>query len=399
MGQTHCRTKACVITLSIGALLVVAVFNPTLFAQRLVLCDYSPPQSIFVDLGGTVNFRAINNPGQPGTIFNGTAKTDLVYLQDSPNLGITFDGNVNADFADGTRNSLNLSPSLKLYVAETDFFFFGGTDLQAIRSFWPGNISLLLGPGFGRFRNVTAFAKAVEIRTQLERLGKLVAPLEEEGLKEIATLIDQHVVDAPISDLIDVIQQALTRIDERRRRENRTPLLNGTLDASSLIAIQNVLQNSSATKFCGLETSLGLGINYDTQEQFLDFLWRFAFKYAVAPTSRSQLILDTKFSFSNLNFKQGTFFLDSQAVYVYRFSNALGIQGRYAFLRSSSNGKVPIDVQVLNLALSFKNISVGPIPGVGPISMNLMIDLDWSKSTGTLGWSRSINVNLGYEVF
>lgn len=402
MGRKRLEAASKVVALAWVPWLLVAALGNAVHAQQFDLCDYSPPQSFFIDLGGTVNLRAINNPGQQNTLFNGTAKADWVSLFDSPNFGTSADGNLNLDFADAARNTLNASLNGKLFIPESNVFFFGGVDLQGIRAIVPNNFSLLAGLGYGRFRDVTAIAKAIEIQTQLVRFGKFTptARLREDEIKQMATLIDQYTANQPLSELINAIQRLLTTFDEQRKTPNpNNRLMTDPLGANSLLAIQNILQDPSATKFCGLETSWGLGPNSSGREQIFDLLIRFAFRYALAPTPRSQLILDTKFSFSEPNFRLGTFFLDSQAVYSYRLSNFLELQGRYAFLRSSAHDKPSIDIQVLNVALAFKNLSVGPIPMVGPVSLNLLIDLDWSKASGTLGWSRSININLGYEIF
>lgn len=348
-------------------------------AQPLSLCDYAPPRSELGDLNTVIDFRAFNSPGRDNTIYSGTFRLDGVYLYDVQTLGFTLNSNIKLDLGDAALNNVDTSPNFKLFVGDSDFFTFLGLGVQGIGTLSLNNFtySLLTGYGYGRFRDVTAFAQALNIQSQLLRLGKLAESLPVERLEYIANLITSHPPDAPLSQLVSDIQQAL----------DESGILLGALAAPSLLSIEQILQDRTATKFCGWETSLGLSVGNRAE----DVLGLFAFKYALAPAPRSQLSLDTRLSFAPDLFAPslGTFFLDAQMTYTYRLSDLISTTWNYDFLRSSTRGNSPIEVQSLNITIGFSNI----VP-----SLSLLLSLDWSWATGTPGWSRTISLNVGYEI-
>lgn len=350
------------------------------YAQSLSLCDYTPSQSQFLDLKVAGNFRSINNPGQHNTLFSGNARFDVVYLLDTQRRGATVNGNLQFDLNDASLGALSLSPNGKYFPGDNDFFMLLGLDVQSLGTlnFRDLSVSALTGYGYGRFRDVTPFATILSVQNQLLRLGKLSEPLPDETLKHLAELIGQRAQNPAVGKLVNDIQQTL---------EQSGLILGGPLAAPSLLTIERILQDKSASKFCGWETSLGVELQ---MAPAFNILGLFAFQYALAPAPRSQLILNTKWSFAPdvLGAVPGTFFLDSQFSYTYQLNEFIQAQGRYAFLRSSSKGKLPIDIQSLNISLAFDLAS-----------LSLIIDLNWSLATGSFGWSRSINVNLGYEIF
>lgn len=350
------------------------------YAQSLLLCDYMPSQSQFLDLKMAGDFRSVNNPGQHNTLFSGNARLDVVYLLDTQRRGATVNGNLQFDLNDASLGALSLSPNGKYFPGNNDFFMLLGLDVQSLGTlnFRDLSLSALTGYGYGRFRDVTPFATILNVQNQLLRLGKLSEPLPDETLKHLAELIGQRAQDSSVSELVNNIQQTL---------ERSGLILGGPLAAPSLLIIERILQDKSTSKFCGWETSLGVELQMTPA---FNILGLFAFQYALAPAPRSQLILNTKWSFAPdvLGAALGTFFLDSQFSYTYRLSEFIEAQGRYTFLRSSSKGKLPIDIQSLNISLAFDLAS-----------LSLIIDLNWSLATGNFGWSRAISVNLGYEIF
>lgn len=359
-------------------------------AQPLSICDYTPAQSLILDVNTAVNFRAINNPGDTAPIVNGTSNIEVFGLLDVQTIGVTGEGDLNFDFIDSSRNTINVSPNIKSFLPDNDFFFFVGAGLQSVsfnlESFFDDvTISAPIGWGYGRFRDVTPFVKAIEIQNRLSRIGALEQPFVQEVLERIAEQIDQHRPDTPLSQLVNELQKTIeTAINGADENDSDV-----RLGALSLLAIERILQDNSSSKFCGWEASLGLEI----QDDFENFFSLFSFRYAVAPASRSQLLLDTKLSFSPNIFsgKRGTFFLDAQMTYNYRLTDNINAQGRYVFLRSSESGATPIDIQALNVLLELNlNSSVG-----------IAIDTNWSKASGTPGWSRTINIdlNVGFEFF
>lgn len=378
-------------------------------AQPLSICDYTPAQSLILDVNTAVNFRAINNPGDTAPIVNGTSNIEVFGLLDVQTIGVTGEGDLNFDFIDSSRNTINVSPNIKSFLPDNDFFFFIGAGLQSVsfslESFFEDvTISAPIGWGYGRFRDVTPFVKAIQVQNQLSRFGILQQPFDQEFLEEIAEMIDQHRPDTPMSQLVNQLQAKIEQhinFPEEQSTGNQAASNNANtrepsentgrirLGALSLLAIERILQDNSSSKFCGWEASLGLEI----QDDFENFFSLFSFRYAVAPASRSQLLLDTKLSFSPNIFsgKRGTFFLDAQMTYNYRLTDNINAQGRYVFLRSSELGSTPIDIQALNVLLELNlNSSVG-----------IAIDTNWSKASGTPGWSRTINIdlNVGFEFF
>ncbi len=378
-------------------------------AQPLSVCDYTPAQSLFLDVNMAGNIRAINNPGDGDPIFNGTGKVDLFSLLDIPIFGFTGEASLDLDLIDSSRNNLNISPNFKYFLGDSnDFFlFFGGPNVQGVSfdlsTFLDDlNVSAPSGWGYGRFRDVTPFAKAIEIQNRLSRLGKLEQPFTPEVLERIAQLIDDVRPDTPLSQLVNELQGVIeTAIngpevrsngqvgpDQETSSNDEEPI---RLGAVSLLAIEKILQDSASSKFCGWEVSAGIEVQPGLENLFNLFL--FSFKYAVAPASRSQLLVDTRLSFSSNIFskQRGTFFMDAQMTYNYRVTDSINAQGRYVFLRSSEQGNTPIDIQALSLLFQMNlNSSVG-----------IAIDTNWSKASGTPGWSRSINIdlNVGFEFF
>lgn len=345
----------------------------------LSLCDYTPSQSQFIDLSTTVDLRSLNPPGQDNTLYNGAFKLNGVYLMDTQSRGVTLNGNLKFDFSDPSLNTLNVAPNFKYFPGDNDFFVFLGSDVSNLGalSLKKINLSGLTGYGYGRFRDVTPFSRVLNIQNQLLRLNKLREPLPDETLAHLASLIAALLPGDPLGELIGKIQSVL--------RQSGL-IVGGPLAAPSLLAIERILQDKGSSKFCGWETSFGVELQSHTQSML--GLW--SFQYALAPAPRSQLILNTKWSFSPdvLSSTLGTFFLDAQLVYTYRLSDLINAQGRYTFLRSSTRGNAPLDIQSLNLRLNFKLSS-----------LNLLINFDWSLASGSATWSRLLNIDLGYEIF
>jgi len=399
------------IAVLLGIVFTLLLHTQHAHAQPLSVCDYTPAQSLFLDVNMAFNGRAINNPGDFDPIINGTSKIDLFSLLDIPTFGFTGEASFDWDFIDSSRNNLSISPNFKYFLGDSNdlFLFFGGPSVQGVSFTLDTFLDELIvsapsGWGYGRFRDVTPFAKAIEIQNQLSRLGKLEQPFDQKVLERIAQLIDDERPDTPLSQLVNELQETIeTAINRPEVRDLNAQdvsveqeISNGTedpirLEAVSLLAIEKILQDNTSSKFCGWEVSGGIEVQPGLESLFN--LYLVSFKYAVAPASRSQLLMDTKLSFSPNIFssKRGTFFLDAQMTYNYRVTDSINAQGRYVFLRSSEQGNTPIDIQALNVLLQMNlNSSVG-----------ISIDTSWSKASGTSGWSRSVNIdlNVGFEFF
>lgn len=346
------------------------------------LCDYTPLTSRFLDLRFSGDFRLEQNPAAlHSLVYDGTLELSGVYLADTQTQGMTLEGDFSLNLADPLQNRLRVLPNLKFFQGGGDFFTFFGLNLdeRLTRSLWEGG-SMLLGYGYGRFRDVTAFARAVNLQNRLLQLGRLSEPLPDETLIHLAALIHrQGEPNLPLSTLIGQIAETL----------EASNLIRGRLGPSSLLAIEEVLQDKGASKFCGWETqlafSVGLGGPGEARSLALRGAW--AFRYALAPAPRSQLLLSSRWTYSFLSPFQD-FFLSASADYSYRWREAVEVRGSYTFSRSRSPELPPLDVQALNLALIFQERA-----------LSLTLDLKFSLSTGAPAWNRTLQLTANYELF
>lgn len=369
----------------IGLIVLLALVAASLPARAVPvsLCDYTPPQSRFIDLQAVGDFQFETGAGRERPVYDGQLRMDGVYLSDTQTAGVSIEGNLQFDLGDQSLNEVRLAPSYRVFVPGNDVFAFLGMDVnEPLR---PEGLafqdsSVLFGLGYGRFREVTPLAQALQVQSQLLRLGKLLEPLPDVSINHLADLISRHDSAQPLTTLMSDIAATL---------RDSGWIVGDPLGAPSLLAIEGILMDNANSKFCGWETQLAFDLGIDPGLQgmpVLDFRYSLAFRYALAPAPRSQFVLNTRWAFTQDLFR--TFFLNATASYTYELSDFISISSRYAFSRSSTRAVTPLDVQTLNLSFGFERSA-----------WSLLLNLELARSTGASDWSRSLELNGGYEFF
>ena len=262
--------------------LVSIIVAAVAMAQQpiLTVCDYAPPTSRISDLGIRGSFRWYDGPyaDDRNRAIIASLSADYGGLLSSEAVAQQLDaqGEVRGDDA-GWKIDLSGAGSLRGFfdddlfgVGEIGFDAFSRTGLE---------VDLTAGLGKGRFRDVTPLAQAIRIQDGLLDLGRLLAPVSNETLLDLAQIL---------GEVGPMREEKIVRLAERLQA---TELIYGEeLDVRGLLEIEEILAADDATRLCGGDMQARIGASAMLLPEFsLAATGILRVRYAVVPDPVTQI--------------------------------------------------------------------------------------------------------------
>ncbi len=346
------------------------------------LCGYTPPRSEFRDLKLSANYRYYNDQftDNHDNVNSGSLRASFSRLLDAPTFGLSQQANLKLDL---TRDTLNYqadgATSLRAYFEQTNFFGFVGAEVQGATAFINPGLRVSAGLGYGRFKDVTALSKALKIQERLLGLKAISAPLPATMILELADTIGRR---AEFPDLASLVQ----RLEEII--EGSGVVSQGQLGAVALLRIEEIISETADEKLCGWELRVGVGYKLlDPQGGPRDWLTIASFEYALAPAPRSQFKSSLRFS-SSLALLED-YALIAQANHAFRISETIDSQASYTFVRTQLKGRTPLDIQSLDLRVTFQVQA----------NLNLAVQVEFTLASDFEEWTQGLTITANYDLF
>lgn len=364
---------------------VFSVLSPIeLRAQVSPLCVYSRSESTAQDLKLTGSFNYVNDPdkNKPADTV-GNIELNFDHFSDAPSLGFLIDANAKADLK---KNKLSYEAkgraNMRSYWGNSDAF--GNWELgtgtkpgpQEVINF---EVKARVGLGYGRFRDVTPYSKALRIQTRLIEMRSLTKPLLPDALQALSDLIARQ---GELPDTAALVQ-SIAEIIETTKQLQKTPL-----GAIELLRIEEILLEKGDSKRCGWDVSVGVSYPLlDTARQTRELSLHTEFNYALAPAPRSQFT-------SQIGMDAQLDFLDehvlmAEAKYLYRFSDKVDSQISYNFQSAKIRTSAPFETQNITLGINFQFEA----------NLNLTAKLYLTHNTGFEEWAQRLTVTWNYDFF
>jgi hypothetical protein len=369
----------------LALILSVLIFGSELvWAQPRIgpLCGYTPPRSEFRDLKLSANYRYYNDQFKDDrdNVNSGSLRASFARFLDAPSFGLSQQANLKLDM---TKEAFNYqaegSVNWRAYVEQTNFFGFAGMESQGATVFKNPGVRASAGVGYGRFKDVTALSKALKIQERLVGLKALSAPLPADALFELADTIGRRL---EFSDVASLVQ----RLEEVIEASGFVP--QGQLGAIALLRIEEIVNETADEKLCGWELRLGGGYELlDPQGGNRDWLTLASFEYALAPAPRSQF--KSSFRFSSSLALLEDYVLVAQASYSFRISETIDTQTSYNFVRTKPNMRSPLDIQSIDLRLTFQVQA----------NLNLALQLEFTLASDFEEWTQGLTITANYDLF
>ena len=231
-------------------LVVVFVAVPTTGQQRVLsVCDFEPPESRISNLSLQGSFNWYDGPfaDDRNRAISAGFTADYSGLYNSASLGRQFDARTELRGANsGWTIDFTGSGSLQSFF-DADLFGVGTfgittSDVSVLE------VDLTAGIGKGRFRDVTPLALAISIQNALLDLGELLAPVSNDTLLDLARII---------GEIGPTDNERIISIADRLKTTNL--IQGGEPDVRDLLAIENALAATDATRLCGHDVQARIG--------------------------------------------------------------------------------------------------------------------------------------------
>jgi len=245
--------------------------------QTAFLCDYTPQQNGLTSLILSGEYHQFNSRylDNRANVSVGSLLLNGLSWSDGPQWSYNVDGSAQLRFSPaGVALDPNLrgDGQLRHYLDDRPFVF-GGLSTSGFPGQAGLTVSALAGAGLGRFLNVTPMAKALMAATILQADGVITGTPSSDTLTQLAQLIGRQ----PTLGLAGVL-------------EEMEKLIGSSFNVSTVLALQGVL-SSSVTRFCGWETSLGLGYELITPSGQHHALLQARTDYAISPDPQSRILI------------------------------------------------------------------------------------------------------------
>jgi hypothetical protein len=232
------------------ALVLAAMAVPTMAQQQtLSVCQYEPPESRVSNLSLQGSFNWYDGPfaDDRNRAISAGLTADYSGLYNSASFGRQFDARGELRGTDsGWTIDFTGSGSLQSFF-DADLFGVGAFGIDA-SNLSDLEVDLTAGIGKGRFRDVTPLALAIRIQNSLLDLGELLAPASNDTLLDLAQIIGEI---GPTDD---------ERIVSIANRLKTTGLIQGgEPSVRGLLAIEDALAASDATRLCGRDVEARIG--------------------------------------------------------------------------------------------------------------------------------------------
>jgi len=343
------------------------------------LCDYRTPTTEF--LRGEVSFfyQHSDDPATPGIdTSTGWLAFDAQSLYDTASVGFTFEGSGQLRFHNLSlvRASVGAAGTLRQYVATPlAFFTFGGFEAALDTAHPQPRLEAQAGLGYGRFYDVTPLAKALRIEARLLARGAIPVSLPNAVVLAMAEAIDQpEEIVAPADRVAAVVRL----IEEELRR---------TLDAASVLMVEEVIASVGQERFCGWTVQAGMAYEFlDPKGGPRDFLFSLSLDAALAPEPASQLLFKAKISGPPWITEQHT--LTADVTFDHQLDGITRFTTRYTIRHDKPRGQVPAGVQSAVFQLGFDLGWVG-----------VSLEMEFSKVAEAPAWTQHIVITATADVW
>jgi hypothetical protein len=368
--------------LLIVVLCVILSANAAL-AQISPLCVYTSAESTFQDMTLSGNYNYFNDQSTKGRVdSSGNLTLSFERITDAPSLGFLIDGNAKLSLdQEALSYEVKSKANMRSYWGGSDLFGNGEVETGTVPTAEGVNwgAKARLGVGYGRFRDVTSYSKALRIQTRLIEMKNLLAPLSPEGLYELTGRITQRHEYSDMAALVQQIAELLEQVGKLQRKP---------LGAVELLRIEEILADKSDNKLCGWDVRVGVGYQLlGPSGQSQNLFLHTEFQYALAPAPRSQFISSIEFD-SQLDFME-EHTLSAKANYTYRWGEQIDSNVAYKFQRNKLKKSSPFEMQSLAIRMNFQFQA----------NLNLAIQLHLNHSTGYEEWAQQLLVTMNYDLF
>jgi len=319
-------------------LFVLGIVGGTAWGQALPLCDYTPPQNRLAALILSGDYRYFNDRllSDQGNVNAGQLTLRGFSWSEGPQWSYSIDGSAGVEFSpQGVTWSALLASEgdLRRYL-EGELFVFGGADTMGLPGSSDLTISGLAGAGWGRFRNVTPLAKALQAAKVLLDQGVLSEAPSEETLQNLAELIGRE-RELGLAEVLKGIEE----------------LLGETLDVAAVLALQEVL-TADIARFCGWDVSLALGYEILDPTGRNDALLLARARYAAAVGPKAELLTAARWR-APLPLT-GVYTFSASLDYHRQLTPKIDSDFAYRYLRSQDAAGFLNEIHALELTLGFQ---------------------------------------------
>lgn len=268
------------ITMGIFALTAVLSVGAMTQAQMTTsLCEYTPLQDQLQSLTLSGDYRYFEDRylDDRGNASIGHIALQGIMWAEGPEWSYNITGSVRLEVTSQVTLSTMLMSegSLRRYL-DGNLFLLGGVD-TASAPFQEGFIVRALGGiGAGRFRDVTPFAKAIQISQALQEAEILTQPLSDSELKSVADVIARQ-PELGIVGVLEGIEQQIGK----------------PLGVQGVIAIQDIV-GSRESRFCGWDVTAAVGYTVISPTGETNALARVAANFATPPDAVSQVLAQAR---------------------------------------------------------------------------------------------------------
>lgn len=345
------------------------------------MCGYTPPISEFQDLKISGNYRYYNDPfaDNRSNDSSGSLRATFSRFFDAPLYGLSQQAMARLDLDRGVLNyQADAALNLRGYLPETSFFGFTGVEARGASALPLPSLKLSLGGGYGRFKDVTPLAKALKIQEQLLELKAITGALPPAVVFEIADTIGRRREFATLAALVQRLEEII----------EASGLPGQQLGALALLRIEEILNETADEKLCGWEVRLGIGYElFDPQDNTRELLALASFDYALAPAPRSQFSSQLQLSSALPLFED--YVLLAKISYLFRFTERIDAQLTYSFIRTKPRALHALDLQGLDLRLTFQVQA----------NLNFALQFETSWANDFEEWSQRLVLTLNYDLF
>jgi hypothetical protein len=340
-----------------------------------------PAESHLTSLNLQGSFQWFDSATQNGSgnMLSGTLVADFTQLFESELFGYRVDGNVDISLtSSGLTPQLNGTADFKRYFKDDSFGIgvIGSryTDTTGVE------IDATGGLGFGRFRDVTPLAKAIQIQNVLLDKGFLLGPLTDDVLQSLAQELGR--VGPSLDEKLVTLERLITGTGLVQEEG---------LGARGLFAMEEIASSSVEARLCGwdVQARVGVAASGFPSPQFSEAIV-LSWNYALVPDPVSQWRASARW-LSGLT-RLGRYFLEGSLFYGRRIRENWRVRANYDFTRDwmwNAGVTTPVDRHQLSLSLLCQLSS----------KLSLTVDGEISHESGDEEPTETLSIHLSYDVF
>jgi hypothetical protein len=360
------------------ALGLVAVALAACAASAQTLCSYPSRETDIRDARMTFAYRYYDDPTTPTIDVNsGRLSANYNELDDSPNSGFALAASTELALSGFVPTSWlgQGTCSYRIYPwSKGSLFLFGGLEALASTGLPQPGLDARVGLGFGRFKDVTPLAKAIEISERLLSMGAIPESLSEDTVLALAHMIERA-GEYPTPGALLADMEAIVEFDAGTQ-----------LDVWTLRAVEDLALRQGKERCCGW--SLQAGIGYELLDPYgggQSVIYAGSGDAAFASSPRDQFLLHVSFSGPLALPDENS--LVGSASCVVDIGTGQAMTAEYALSRIKPSGEAATTTHLACLGLTF-SLSRG--------SLGLQVSV--SHKTGVPGWAIDVSMSAALEL-